>query len=232
MKKYLIGLYTAVILINCDNTTVEEYYNRAIEFEKIEDYETAIRNLNKAIEKDKFCRSALLNRGYYKSKIGDDLGGIEDYKKILEFDSNNTLALFNMATSYSNLENTDLALFFYSKALKTKGALNCNANSRGYMLFNTKFDTKRFDSDMEFTMPKCEIYFDRGLEYYWLEDYNNAISDFQKSLNSNNQIIDCYFLIGESNLAKNDTINACINYKEASILGLNAASEALNILCK
>lgn len=217
---------------SCDFTTASEYYNRAIDLEKQENYEEAITNLNKAIIKEPKFRPALLNRGNCKSEIGYFNAAIDDFKLLLAFDPDNTFALFNTGINYSNLKEYDKAIDYYSKALNTKGALIALPTSNGtYLDMITNSEFKTFDSDMTYYMYDCLIYFERGMEYLAIEEYDKSIYDINKSLRANNAEKDCYFLLGKAYLGKKDSINACQNFIESAKLGDQEAREMLKKYC-
>ncbi len=217
---------------SCDFTSADEYYSQAFEYEEKGDLKKAIELLDKAIDKREKFRPALLNRGYYKTELGNLNGGIEDYLKLLKFDPDNTSALFNIGNNLSELEEREKAISYYSKALETDGALKSWASSDGRALaINVNFDLKRYDSDMDYNVLDCEIYFERGLEYLKAEQFDNAISDIEKSLKADNAKKDCYFLLGKAYVGKKDSINACENFIKSAKLGDKEAREMLQKHC-
>lgn len=217
---------------SCDFTPAEEYYNRAISLEKQERWEEAIINLDKAIKKRPEYRPALLNRGNNKTALGDLKGGIEDYKKLLEFDPDNTFALVNIGNNLSLLKKHDKAIIYYSEALETEGAIRSFTDSNGGIFgIQKNLDFNRFDSDMDYNMHDSEIYFYRGIEYLELEKFDNAISDINKSLKANFAKRDCYFLLGEAYLGKKDSITSCQYFIKSARLGDKEAREMLKKHC-
>ena len=231
-EKLIYILIFSVILNSCDFTSANEYYSQAFEYEKTGDLKKAIESLDKAIEKREEFRPALLNRGYYKTEIGNPKGGIEDYLKLLKFDPDNTSALFNIGNNFSLLEEHEKSIVYYSKALQTEGALKSWASSDGGALaININFDLKRFDSDMDYNVLDCEIYFERGMEYLEIEQFDKAISDFNKSIKADNAKKDCYFLLGKAFVGKKDSINACDNFIKSAKLGDKEAREMLKKHC-
>ncbi len=231
-KKLIYILMFSVILSSCDFTSADEYYSQAFKYEEKGDFKKAIESLDKAIEKREKFRPALLNRGYYKTKFGNPKEGIEDYLKLLTFDPDNTSALFNIGNNFSVLEEHEQAIVYYSKALQTEGALKSWASSDGGALaININFDLKRFDSDMDYNVLDCEIYFERGMEYLEIGQFDKAISDFNKSIKADNAKRDCYFLLGKAFVGKKDSINACDNFIKSAKLGDKEAREMLKKHC-
>lgn len=231
-KKLIYILIFGVILNSCDFTSADEYYNQAFEYEEKGDYKKAIELLDKSIEKESDFRPALLNRGYYKTELGNLDGGIVDYKKILEFDSDNTLALYNIGINYQELEKQKKAIEYFTKALNTKGALISFPNKNGGTLgLRTNLDFDKLDNDNDFEVHKCEIQYSRGINYLFLKEYDKAIADFENAISANYSKKESYFLIGDAYLLKSDTIKACENYIKSAKLGDLYARNKLKIHC-
>ena len=207
--------------ISCNLTSPEEYYSKAFKYEERGNYEKAIDMLDEAIKKKNQFRAALLNRGYYKTEIGDIHGAIDDYSDLLQFDSNNTAALYNIANNYS-----------VSKAINTEGAIKkWTVSNGGLVMINP---TKYFDGsdkDLYYYVPKYEILYERGIEYLNSDLYDNAISDFKKSLDANYEKKNCYFLLVKAYIGKKDSLNACSNFIMSAKLGDKEAREMLKKHC-
>ncbi|WP_225037399.1 tetratricopeptide repeat protein [Winogradskyella sp. SM1960] len=231
-EKLIYILIFGVFLNSCDFTSTDEYYNQAFEYEEKGDLETAIDLLDKAIEKESDFRPALLNRGYYKTESGNLDGGIMDYKTILEFDSDNTLALYNIGINYQELEKPKKAIEYFTKALNTSGALTSFTNSNGGTLgFRTNLDFDTLDNDNDFEVHKCEIQFSRGINYLYLKEYDNALEDVEYCLKVNYSKKESYLLKGDLYFLKGDTIKACENYEKSMKLGDLVAINKHKIYC-
>ncbi|WP_299207961.1 tetratricopeptide repeat protein [uncultured Dokdonia sp.] len=233
MPKQIILLFLLLFVFSsCDFTPAGEYYNKALELRKEKKIEEAIANLDKAIAKEPKFRPALLNRGVYKSIVEDYQGSITDYKKLLAFDGDNTMALYNIGNSYSALKEHNKAITYYTKALKTEGALKSFPSSNGGVIaFQMNFDLKSFDSDMNYNVYDSEIYFDRGVEFLEIEKFDKAISDINKSLKANYAVKDSYFYLGKAYIGKKDSLLACQNFIESARLGDQKAREMLKQHC-
>ncbi|MEM9679628.1 MAG: tetratricopeptide repeat protein [Bacteroidota bacterium] len=232
LKRILIIVALAIIIYFYNYTTTGEHYNHAIELEQQGKIEEAIAELDKAIKKTSDFRPALLNRGAYKSEIGDTMGALEDYQKLLEVDPDNTFALFNMANSYSDLDKPKKAIEYYTKALETDGALKASSINDGQALYiRTNFDLKRFDSDMDYDMPDYEIYFERGIEYLKDKQYDNAISDFNSCLELRHNERDSNYYLGEAFIGMKDSLKACIHYTKSEKLGDQDSKDKLKVYC-
>jgi tetratricopeptide (TPR) repeat protein len=232
-EKLIYILIFGVILSSCDFYSADEYYNQAFEYEEKGDLETAIELLDKAIEKKSDFRPALLNRGYYKTELGNLDGGIMDYKKILEFDSDNTLALYNIGINYQELEKPKKAIKYFTKALNTSGALTSFANSNsGTLGLRTNLDFDTLDNDNDFEVHKCEIQFSRGVNFFFNKEYNRAIADFENSIKANYNKASSHFFLGGIYQEMDDLNNACKNFTISANLGDLDAKEKLKKHCE
>lgn len=232
MLRKLTIIFSFLIIYSCDLTTADEYNNEAIQLSKQNKYEDAIKLLDKAIKKKNNFRPALLNRGYYKSLSGDFNGAIKDYEKVLEFDPDNTFALSEIAFNWSSLNNPQKSINYYTKALKTEGAINSFLNSNGETFaINTNMEAKIFDNDADYNILDCKIYYNRGIEFIEIEEFDKAISDFNKSLNVNFAVSESYFFLGKAYLGKNNSIESCKNFTKSAELGDKDAIEMVKKYC-
>lgn len=230
--KFKIYILLILILTSCDFHTAAEYYNEAIDLEKKGNYKRAILFHNKAIKKDSKFRASLNNRAVDKALTQDFKGAILDYKAILKFDSDNTRALYSIGDNFFELKEYKKAIKYYTVALNTKGCSKTYATSKGTgVRFNQKIDFKHFDSDNEYNVLDCHIYFARGNAYLNDKQFDRAIKDLKKSLKVNNSIKDCYFLLGKAYVGKKDSINACHNFISSAKLGDKEAREMLRNHC-
>lgn len=232
MRLFLSSLIFLIISSSCDFTSAEEYYNQSIENAENGEIDKAILNLNKAIEKNHKFRAALRNRAWLKHEIEDYNGAIEDYEKILKFDKDNTLSLYNIGLNYQMLDDFNKAIEYYSAALKSKGALKTSpASDNKTFTTELNFDLSDFDNNTEYNLKDCGIYYQRGIAYLLDKKYQKAISDFNKSKNSNCFTANNYYYIGEAFIGLKDSIKACENFIAAAKLGDKDAREMLKKHC-
>ncbi|WP_299211602.1 tetratricopeptide repeat protein [uncultured Aquimarina sp.] len=223
MKRKLIYIFIITLLFySCDLKTAEQYFDLAYELEEKGKYAEAIPYLDKAIEKKPDFKPALLNRGADKSILKNYGGAIEDYKQILKYDSDNTIALMNIGNNYKRLKEYKTSVKFYSKALKTNGAIKSDST---YLVIN--FSSKK-DTESDYYVRKYEIEFERGISYAYLKNYELAIKDLEQSIKYNHELPDALSWIGEAYYYLNDTTNARKFLTKASEYGMLDAKELLN----
>lgn len=75
-----------------DKIQYKEYFDSAKSKMKLEDYNGAISDFNKAIELDPNNAGAYMNRGNTKIKLKDFYGAISDYTKVIELNPNDAVA--------------------------------------------------------------------------------------------------------------------------------------------
>jgi tetratricopeptide (TPR) repeat protein len=214
-KIFQIFIFT-ISITSCDVISIEKYYTIASELESQGRLEEAIIYHNKILKKDSKFRPSLINRGADKSGLGDFIGAIQDYKKILEFDPDNLLAIVNIGNSYENLHDFDSAIIYYSKAL--------NSNPRNITQIRLYND---FDQDYHYQIDKYELLFERGTAYLLNQQYEKAISDLNKLIETGDMVGDANYYIGEAYLKLNDTLNAKKFLIEAKNFGMIEAKDLL-----
>ncbi|WP_421805960.1 tetratricopeptide repeat protein [Flagellimonas sp.] len=226
MFRHLV-VYTLIILFNfsCDFTSPEEYYDLAIEQVDEGNYQEAIELLNKAIEKRHKFRPALLQRGFCKMQLGRDLEAVKDFESLLKFDSDNTLALYNLGECYYNLSEFDKSIQFYSEAINTGGALSSESLQVNLRLIGD------VDNDSNYSLYKNEIRFERAISYFKNDEFKKAIQDFEKVLKTNYRKAECYFWMGHSSMGLNDSIQACQYFTISANLGFKESKEEIYQVC-
>jgi tetratricopeptide (TPR) repeat protein len=210
-------LVIAVLFTSCDFNSAQSYYDKASKLEDEGKYVEAIALLDKAIDKKPDFISAYLSRGVDKQIVDDEDGSVRDYFKVLEIDSNNTLALYNIGIHFYRVKNYQKALDFYNKAFKTKG---------GDLIYldyvpNAFTDRDRYD------VPGAEIHFDRGLVYYELDSLQKSADEFYRSIKKGYMVKESTFNIGLCYLSANMVDEACVEFEKSASLGDTTAQQII-----
>jgi len=220
IRKTLI-LITSILLLSSCGKSVEELILEAEKYDEIGQYEKGIEILNKAIEKEPKHLGAYINRGAYKSSLKRFDSAVSDYQKVLELDPKNTLATYNIGNSYRQSGNLKKAKEFYNLALNTKGG--------EFVTFD--YEPNSIIEKSLYDVPSGEIYYNRGIVYYDLLDYENAYTDFNNSLKQNYKPADSHYMIGVCLFMTGNTELACEEYKKAIALGDNMAKSEFKKHC-
>jgi tetratricopeptide (TPR) repeat protein len=160
-----------------NSSDADIYFARAIEFALVQDFKSAIDDLNKAISLKPDFMPAYFTRANIRYKMietnsngnlsanankqGNDIGSnnqlkfdmeliLRDYDKVIELVPDFTFAYYNKANVLTAIRDFRSAVSYYSKAL---------------------------DIDPDF----AEAYFNRGLTYLFIGDDKNGLSDLSKA---------------------------------------------------
>ncbi len=221
IKQVAISFTILFILSSCDFKTEQDYLNDAERLSEQKKYKEAIELLDKAIKKNPKYLGAYINRGADKSALGYFEEAIKDYKTVLQIDSKNTLALYNIGNNYKRLENYEKAVEFYNQAFETKGGQNIYLD----LTQNDFFGINEYD------VPGYEIFYERGIAYYSMDSLQRALEDINASLHQNYMIADCYFWLGFIYLSTGQTDLGCENLKKSKQLGNKDAEIELKKYC-
>ena len=220
-KLTLISFIT-LLIISCDLKTAPEYLMEAEKLEQQGKFKEAIQLLDKAILKDENFLGAYINRGADKSELGEYVSAIEDYKKVIEIDPKNTLALYNIGNNYKRCKNYKKSLEFYNKAFDTKG---------GDTSYIDLAENSFVDLGQEFDVPGKEIYYERGISFFYLDSLNNSFKDFRNCIKQNYKSAESNYWLGHIYLRTNQKKLACEKFNEAKELGDKDAEGEIKKYC-
>jgi tetratricopeptide (TPR) repeat protein len=220
VNKYLLPLIL-ICLFSCKTKTADELLLDAEKLEEAGKYEEAIPLLDEAIKLDPNLFHAYLNRGADKSALKNYHGAIKDYEEVLKLDSDNILALYNLALNYSRLDNPEQVVFYCNQALDAKfGKSNISLQVHDENGNMTGFD-----------VPAYQIYYERGLAYYEIDSINLSIPDLDYAISNNYKVADCHFIKGANYEVYNMKVEACVEYHVASKMGYKDADIAISEFC-
>ena len=168
--------YSMAIDLNSKN---DKYYNeRAKIYEnEINDYEKSLDDYSMAIKIDSKNSDYYNSRAYlYYTHFNDYLKSIADYFTILSLTSNEDVGSYSWSMTYidiGKIYRDDLGFDYYDKALKS---------------FNTALEVgENYYKDIEYLeMPSYlreSIHFERAELYKKMERYNEALEDYNISIN-------------------------------------------------
>jgi len=222
--KWLL-IVSLLIVLGCDSTTPEEYFDSAYAHIENEEYSLAIIELDKALEKRPDFRPALIQRGYCKLQLADEFSAIDDFMTLLKYDPDNTLALYNLGACYYNLNQFNEAISYYSLALKTDGARDPK-NNEPVMVF-----ADDLDNEENYFIETDDIRFDRGTALVRSASYGDAINDLEYVIQQEDYPVETHYWLANAYLGTQDTISACDNYRISAEYGIAESMEYMEILC-
>ncbi len=225
MLKKTLFILCVIHLNSCDFRTPEDYYDLAYDLVELGKYDEAITLLDKGIEKQPNFRPGLLQRGFCNMQIENYLGAIKDFKKILSFDKDNTLALYNLGVCHYNLKNYGKSIQNFTLALDTDGSKS-NSLIDVELVMNGDVD-----NDSNYTVYDNEIRFDRASAYFKNNDFKNATIDLKKVLQTGYKLAESNYWLAESYLGLKDTAMACEKFKKSVELGFTESKELRDEVC-
>jgi tetratricopeptide (TPR) repeat protein len=171
------------------------YKYRGICEYKSEYYEKAIADFSKAIELEPDEYSFYEERAISYSLMKIYKSALSDYDKAIELKTPNACSYYNRGCIYSIFAQYDKAIHDFTKALeisldKSKNLTRLELSSRSYR--NLKW-TINYES--QYINPLRE-YYCRGLVYFHIQQYKEAINDFEKVIKLEPQYTNAYFYLG------------------------------------
>jgi tetratricopeptide (TPR) repeat protein/S1-C subfamily serine protease len=196
--------------ISLDPESAHKYYNlRGVELNKLEDYEGALRDYNKAIELTPDNALYYSHRGDAYFQIGEKQKGIDDYDKAINLNRESAHKYYNWrGVELNKLEDYEGALRDYNKAIELTPDNALYYSNRGDAYFQIGEKQKGiddYDKAISLDPESAHKYYNwRGVELNKLEDYEGALRDYNKAieLTPDNALYyshrgDAYFQIGE-----------------------------------
>jgi len=153
----------------------EAYLYIGFEYFLMNAYDLAITNYNQVLEKIPNFIMALINRGNAYAMKRDFDSAIKDYNLVLKISSKNADALIHRGNLYYDNKDFDSAIKDYNRVLKIKPDLS-------YIILNNR----------------ALVYFEKEMAI------DQAIDDFTKSINLNQNFVDAYYNRGNMYLRKKD----------------------------
>ena len=164
--------FSKAIELSPDN--YNPYFRRASLYYGQQRYAEAMSDLNIAIELDSNQQSLYIGRGAVYDVMQEFQKAVNDYSKAISLDSTNFLSYLNRAGSYYKLENLDASCtdFFILKSL-----IENDKNIDREVIKEVSNGILNHCDD-----SKPSYYYQRGVGYYNLKDFQKAISFYEKGL--------------------------------------------------
>lgn len=225
-----IELYNEAIRIK-DNDFLA-YNNRSFSHFQLGNNAKAISDVNKAMKLDSNL-TTIGNRALYYQYSGNHQAAIIDYNLLIPYDSS-AENFNNRGLSFYYVDNYDKALLDYSTALEIDSTYSETYNNLSLLYVNnSQFElaVEACTQSLFYNSENVYAYGNRGWAKNFLENYDEAIIDFNKALEIDSTFQPAYVnrAISYAKLGKLD--KACADYKKAKILGFNEPEESLEELC-
>ena len=218
--RILLFLICGQLVIACnDNVECESYSKTAKSYLGSKDFQKSIELSNISIYKCPKSKEGYYIRGLSYYSMQEFEKALRDFKSVTDIDSINTTGLYYIGLTYFYLEKDDSSVFYYNKAIATKGTDTL------YMEFNKPY--KELFEDI--SMPLLR--YKRGVAFYQLNNYSRALEDFEFALRHEIYKETCFLYIGLIALEKGNLRIACKYLQEAIKYGNKNAVKYLPQNC-
>ena len=160
-----------------------QYNNRAAARFKLQDYNGALTDLNKALELSPNYPDAHYNRGLVKLKQKNYAGAIDDFKEVTNIVPKDHNAYYNSALAKYFSGKKEEALADLDKALKLSPDFEwalCNSGCIKTELGKTDEAIQLLTKAIGINAKDGDYYYNRGQAYQKSGNASNACSDFKK----------------------------------------------------
>lgn len=206
-----------------DNKTFEDYYKQGHAAYRIRNFEQAIDNFSKAIQKNPSYTRAYINRGNARFNQKDYEGALGDFNKAIQMDTTEVKAYVNrgnvryMLAEYSSDPDHEykLAIQDFNDAIRLnpkeveayirRGIVRAQiAKFSGDSQQDYRRAINDFNEALNVNPRRAEAYFQRGVVRYQIaqyssefeSEYKQAINDFNEALSINSQLAKVYLKRG------------------------------------
>lgn len=184
-KQYRRAIPYFTRAVQLGDTTFLPLYFRGLSYLYLNQFDSAIVDLEKAAEKNNQLPDIFNNLGLAYQFNGDLKLALDSYSHAIKLDSNFAEAYSNRASVYNQIGEVETALADLEKAIKLKPKNPFNYYERGrahYKLKRFKDAIVNFDKAIKLGLTNSKVYYNRGNAYFKMENYKMAIKDYTKCL--------------------------------------------------
>jgi tetratricopeptide (TPR) repeat protein len=204
------------------------YYQRGIQYFKLEQYDKAIADFSKVILIDVKFADAYNDRGSAYKLGGNMDNAIADYSKAAELDKKSGLAYNNLGSLYREQKDYDRAIKAYDKAILIDQNNFLAWNNRGFAKFE-KGDYQDALSDFKrvnLIKPDYAIAYNNTAGVYMeMEDYQSVIASASTAIEKDKNFGAAYYNRAIANEMLRNELEACQDWNKAADLGIRIAEE-------
>lgn len=207
-----------------------EHFNKGKSFMDNSNFEEAIIQYNKAIKIDSKYIDAYFDRGVCKANLKQYDSAIVDYKRVLKLGFRSALLYSNLALAFKELNQIDSAKSNYEKAFNIEPNSAYAYRIRGDIKYDENNNIGAVD-DYSLAIkynPNASNYFARGLAFYYLKEYNNALKDMDIAIKLDPEKGQYYYDRGDTKELMNDIYAASIDWKTAKSKGYDVPDYKIN----
>lgn len=206
------------------------YFNRGTGYLMKNRIDSALVDLNKAIQHDANHPPAYFNRGIVYSLRGEPQKAIDDYTRSLALDPRYAKALNNRGVIYKDRGELDEAMVDFNNSIIAQADYAQPYFNRAQVLsLRGKLDQaiSDFSTFISFSPNNPDGYHNRGVIYHRMKEYDKAISDFDRALSLNPSLGPAFVDRAQALLATRQFAAADSDLKRARALGVQVDPELL-----
>jgi tetratricopeptide (TPR) repeat protein len=214
-------------LSGCKNA--EDYFSEGLDQSSNGNFKEAIAKFDLAIQQNQYLKDPYIQMGNCYEYLNQHDSAVNIYRRLLDLYPDNTAANYYSGVSKYRQEKYSEAIYYYSKALDSKGGFNATDTNSIQALIDLYKDN--FESEnAEIDIPSREILYDRGMAYYKAGELKNASADFSNCILQNYNPGTSYYMIGLCRLARKEIKYAREAFYKASNYGDSLAIRKLSFL--
>ncbi|MFM1875463.1 MAG: hypothetical protein RL266_1200 [Bacteroidota bacterium] len=236
MPRILLIIALSAISQLTFSQTAKENYTLALGKIEAGEFGEAIELLNKALADDKNNTDYLLKRGEAKYRSGKGILAIQDFNKVIQINSDNSMAYAFRSAIYVEMKDYKGAIEDCKKALELDPK-----NELAYVRMGDAFFSmepadyveamKAYNYAINLNEKNKTALHNRGVAKKELKDYHGAIDDFNKSIIIDAEYASAYMNRGICKSLLGDTPGACIDWYLAGEMGEAEAAEYIASRC-
>ncbi len=194
--------------------TAWDHIRRGLRAAEDDQFENAIEEYKKAIEKDSENVAAYNNMGIAYSALGEDKEAIKVLKKAIKLNGEYAKAHYNLGVIYDKMERHEEAFKEYTETIKLDPTYVDAYNNRGVVyegkgLFELALE--EYTKAIELDSGRAYLYSNRGDAYVGMKQYENAIKEYTRAIELDPKDKEIYLsrasayrALGEGGLAEED----------------------------
>lgn len=216
--------------------TAKELYVQGVQKMEDQQYEEAVTLFNKAVSEDPKNPAYLLKRGEAKYRSGKSIFAIQDFNRVIQLDSENSMAYALRSAIYVELKDYKSAIEDCKKAIEIDPD-----NETAYVRMGDAYSSmepknwieamKSYNYAINLNPNNKLALHNRGVAKKELKDYHGAIEDFNKAILLDAEFGSSYMNRGIAKSLVGDTPGACIDWFLAGEMGVAEAQDYISSRC-
>ena len=216
-EDYVLSIQYFNQVIKSKPWLAEPYFYRAVAKINLDDFKGAEEDCTLCLQRNPFLTQAYYARGIARQSQEKYGEAIDDYRKGLEFKSEDRQMLVNMAVAFIQKKDYNGAEKTFDDLMTAHPKYSMNYMTRGAMYLE-KGDTLKALADytkaIEMDPYYAPAYGNRAILHYQMEDYKNALADLNEALRLDTRESGYYINRGLVRYQMNDLRGAMADYDQ------------------